>query len=184
MAERTYAAADVCAFRFTRAPWAELSNFWPLPTPIDAALWTFATSEHLYQATKFPACPDVQARIAAAPTARAAAAIGRTPDQGLDPDWPKRRIAAMRWVLRIKRESNPASIDAVLARSADRPIVEVSTRDPYWGARPVGHEYRGHNVLGRLWMELRQQLRDRDPAAASAAWAQPAGAGRLRAPTI
>ena len=28
----------------------------------------------------------------------------------------------------------------------------------------------GKNILGRLWMELRQQLRDGDPAARSGAW--------------
>ena len=51
----------------------------------------------------------------------------------------------------------------------NRPIVEVSTRDPWWGARPVAERYEGRNVLGRLWMELRQQLRDHDPAARSGA---------------
>ena len=47
----------------------------------------------------------------------------------------------------------------LLAATGERPIVEVSTRDPWWGARPVAHRYEGNNVLGRLWMELRQQLR-------------------------
>ena len=40
----------------------------------------------------------------------------------------------MRWVLRLKREANAAEIDAVLASTGERPIVEVSTRDPWWGA--------------------------------------------------
>ena len=35
--------------------------------------------------------------------------------------------------------------------------------------------YEGNNVLGRLWMELRQQLRESDAAARSAAWS-----GRIR----
>ena len=43
----------------------------------------------------------------------------------------------MRWVLRMKREANRTQIDAVLAATCERPIVEVSTRDPWWGARPV-----------------------------------------------
>ena len=81
----------------------------------------------------------------------------------------------MRWVLRMKREANAAEIDAVLAETGDRPIVEVSTRDAWWGARPVADRYQGHNVLGRLWMELRQQLHEADPAARSSAWT-----GRIR----
>ena len=52
----------------------------------------------------------------------------------------------------------------MLAATGERPIVEVSTRDPWWGARPVAERYEGSNVLGRLWMELRQHVRDGDPA--------------------
>ena len=95
-----------------------------------------------------------------APTPRAAAAIGRTPGLGIDPGWNAQRVDVMRWVLRMKREANRVAIDAVLAATGDRPIVEVSTRDPWWGARPVADRYEGRNVLGRLWMELRQQLRE------------------------
>ena len=45
----------------------------------------------------------------------------------------------------------------------------VSTRDPWWGARPVTDRYEGRNVLGRRWMELRQQLGENDPASRSRA---------------
>ena len=76
----------------------------------------------------------------------------------------------MRWVLRMKREANRDEIDALLAATGERAVVEVSTRDPWWGARPVADRYEGHNVLGRLWMELRKQLRDGDAAARSGAW--------------
>ena len=101
-----------------------------------AGPWTFATSEALYQACKFAGRPDVQRRIAEAPTASEAAAIGRTPGLGIDPGWTAQRVDVMRCVLRMKREANEAEIDAVLAATGDRPIVEVSTRDPWWGASP------------------------------------------------
>ena len=167
---RIYARDQVCPFRFTRQRWGALSNFYPLAVPIAAGPWSFQFSESLYQAAKFAARPDVQQRIAAAPTAREAAAIGRTPGLGIDPDWNAQRVDVMRWVLRLKREANADQIDAVLAATGDRPIVEVSTRDPWWGARPVAGRYEGRNVLGRLWMELRQQVHDGDPAARSGAW--------------
>ena len=172
---RIYNRDEACGFRFTNAPWGEFSNFAPLAVPIAAGPCTFPTSEHLYQAAKFGAAPAVQRRIAAAPTAREAAAIGRGVRDGLDPHWNEQRVNVMRWVLRMKREANAAAIDAALAATGERAIVEVSTRDPWWGARPEDDRYRGANVLGRLWMELRQQLRDGDPAAHSAAWA-----GRIR----
>ena len=177
---RVYPRDEACGFRFTRAPWGELSNFWPLPAPITAGPWIFPTAEHLCQAAKFPARPDLQARIAAAATAKAAKALGRAP--GIDPCWDTRRVDVMRWVLRRKREANPDHIDAMLARTGERPIIEVSTRDPWWGARPVGDRYEGRNALGRLWMELRRQLREDDPAAQSGAWIGRIHAGRLAGP--
>ena len=176
---RVYARDQVCGFRYSRAEWGAFSNFQPLAVPIAAGPWTFRFSESLYQAAKFAARPDVQRHIAEAPTAREAAAIGRTPGLGIDPDWNAQRVDVMRWVLRLKREANAAEIDAVLAATGDRPIVEVSSRDPWWGARPVAGRYEGRNVLGRLWMELRQQLRDGDPAARSGAWRDRIRVGRL-----
>ena len=167
---RVYMKDQVLAFRFTKAAWGEFSNFFPLAVPIAAGPWTFVTTEHLYQACKFPARPDVQQRIAEAPTAKDAAAIGRTPGLGIDPGWNAQRVDVMRWVLRCKREANRQKIDAVLAVTGGRPIVEISKRDAWWGARPAGNRYEGHNVLGRLWMELRQHVRDGDPAARSDAW--------------
>ena len=175
---RTYEREEVCPFRFTRQMWGEFSNFAPLAVPVAAGPWKFWTSEALYQAAKFAAAPKVQHRIACAPTAREAAAIGRR-TAGISPGWNAQRVNAMRWVLRMKREANATAIDAALSRSGDRPIVEVSTRDAWWGAKPVGDRFRGQNVLGRLWMELRQQLRDGDPAARSAAWTGRIDVGQL-----
>ncbi len=65
----------------------------------------------------------------------------------------------MRWVLRVKRETNAAEIDVVPPATGDRPFVEVSTRDAWWGARPVADRYEGRNDLRRLCMELRHHLR-------------------------
>ncbi len=178
---RIYARTEVCGFRYLRQMWGELSNFFPLAVPITAGPWTFITSEALYQAAKFAARPDVQRRIAEAPTPKAAA-IGRTPGLGIDPGWNAQRVDVMRWVLRMKRETNRVAIDAVLAATGERPIVEVSIRDPWWGARPVADRYEGRNVLGRLWMELRQQLRDGHPAARSSAWLDRIEVGCLAGP--
>ena len=75
----------------------------------------------------------------------------------------------------MKREADRAGIDAVLAAIGECTIIEISTRDPWWGARSVANRYEGRNVLGRLWMELRHQLREADPAAGSGAWT-----GRIR----
>lgn len=44
----------------------------------------------------------------------------------------------------------------------DRPIVEQSRKDDYWGAKvidEVGETLVGQNILGRLLMELREVLK-------------------------
>ena len=173
---RTYRTDQACGFRFTRAEWGEFSNFYPLPEPIRAGPWLFNSSEALYQAAKFAAAPDVQARIAAATSARDAARIGRDKTLPADPAWSSQRVNAMRWVLRRKLETLPALIGPVLDRTRDRAIVEISTRDTYWGAGPVWH---GGNVLGRLWMELRQHRRNNDPLLHADAWLARIRMGRL-----
>ena len=76
---------------------------------------------------------------------------------------------------RFSREVNRAGIGTVPVATGKRTIVKVSTRDPWWDARPVAERYEVRNVLGRLWMELRHQLRENDPAAGARAWA-----GRIR----
>lgn len=183
---RTYRADEACAFRFSRAEWGEFSNFCPLPRPIPAGPWLFPTSEHLYQAAKFAVSPNIQAHIAAADTARDAARIGRDPGLPADPLWNRQRVDVMRWVIRRKLETLPAWMGAILLRTEDRPIVEISTRDRYWGARPEappgGNVYRGRNVLGRLWMELRQHARDDDPLRHSEAWLAKIRIGKLAQP--
>ena len=180
---RTYRTDEACGFRFSSGEWAEFSNFYPLPKPIPAGPWLFSSSEALYQAAKFPAAPEIQEHISIVAEPRDAARLGRNPDFPINPSWTAQRVNVMRWVLRRKLETLPALIGPVLDRTGDRPIVEISTRDPYWGAGPVhmpdGPSCRGHNVLGRLWMELRQHRRDGDPLLPADAWLARIRVGRL-----
>ncbi len=170
-AARTYDPASSCVFRFTQGDWGIFSNFAPLPKPVAASDHAFRTSEHLYQAAKFRESPEVQSRIARATSARDAANIGRHAENRPDADWNDRRINAMRWVIRMKREANPALIDAALQKTGDLPIVEHA--GTFWGTRPEGEKLVGQNILGRLWMELRQQIRAGDPRAKASAWEDP-----------
>ena len=176
---RTYKFAEVCHFRHTSAPHGELSNFFPLPTPVPAGLLTFPTSEHLFQACKFPGNPDLQARIAEAKTPREAKIAARSAPLDDIHIWNRRRANVMRWVIRVKYESNSTLLRAVLDCTGDSPIVENSARDCFWGASPDGGNLVGANVLGRLWMELRSMLVDNHPRAASGHWRERLGAQAL-----
>ena len=175
---RSYPKNGVCAFRFTNAEWGLFSNFAILAVPIPAGGCFFPTSEHLYQAAKFPGDPALQFRIAEQPTAARAARLGRTAVP-LSPTWDRDRVDVMRWVLRRKREAHPERIDALLRRTGSRPIVEFSTRDDYWGAHAEASRYVGANVLGRLWMELRHHAATGHANLTSSAYLDPDRLGAL-----
>lgn len=68
----------------------------------------------------------------------------------------------MRWCLRVKLAQHYDEFGRLLLATKDYPIVEQSRRDDYWGAKVIGatdETLVGQNVLGRLLMELREQLK-------------------------
>jgi type I restriction enzyme S subunit len=74
-------------------------------------------------------------------------------------DWEEVKVRIMRWCLRIKLAQNWSAFRDLLLSTGDADIVEVSSRDDFWGAIPESDEvFVGHNVLGRLLGELREDL--------------------------
>jgi len=66
----------------------------------------------------------------------------------------------MRWCLHVKLAQNARKFGDLLLSTGDRPIVEQSRRDAFWGAKPIdAGKLTGVNVLGRLLMELREEVR-------------------------
>jgi hypothetical protein len=68
----------------------------------------------------------------------------------------------MRWCLRVKLAQNYEKFGHLLLSTENRPIVEQSRKDDYWGAKFVADSDQylvGQNVLGRLLMELRGLLK-------------------------
>ena len=75
--------------------------------------------------------------------------------------WDKVRVRIMRWCLRVKLAQNWVKFGELLLSTERRPIVEESHKDGFWGAKPQSDgTLEGANVLGRLLMELRDQLRE------------------------
>jgi type I restriction enzyme S subunit len=65
----------------------------------------------------------------------------------------------MRWVLRLKLSMHWTQFSELLLSTGDKPIVEDSRKDDFWGAVPVDNTTLvGMNVLGRLLMELREEV--------------------------
>jgi hypothetical protein len=65
----------------------------------------------------------------------------------------------MRWCLKVKLAQNFFEFGKLLESTFDKPIVEDSSKDDFWGAiidKQDENILKGTNALGRLLMELRQ----------------------------
>jgi ribA/ribD-fused uncharacterized protein len=123
------------------------------------------TTEALYQAMRFPDHPDIQREVISQKSPMTAkmktkphrATKGRQ-------DWDQVRVQTMYWCNQLKLAQNWKSFRALLDATGDRDIVEYSTKDPFWGARPINGDVdtiRGHNTLGKVLMRLREKMQNR-----------------------
>jgi putative DNA methylase len=117
------------------------------------------TAEALYQACRFPHRPEVQ-RLVIEQTSPMTAKMKTKPYRDDSrPDWDGVRVKIMRWCLRVKLAQNYPMFARLLQSTGQRPIVEESRKDDFWGAKPIDADVLvGVNVLGRLLMELRQDV--------------------------
>jgi hypothetical protein len=128
------------------------SNFAPYPIEIAARTWP--TSEHYFQAEKFAGTEHEEAvRLAGSPME--AARVGRDRGRPLRQDWGAVKDDVMREAVRAKFRQHPEPRTALLA-TEDAIIVEHTENDSYWGD---GGDGSGRNVLGRILVEVREELR-------------------------
>ena len=117
------------------------------------------TSEALYQACRFPHIPEVQKMIIGQKSPMTAKMVSKPYRKDSRADWDDVRVRIMYWCLRVKLAQNWEKFGDLLRTTENKPIVEVSRRDQFWGAKPVDTETLvGENVLGRLLVRLRDQL--------------------------
>lgn len=135
-----------------------------------AGRWRFQTSEHCYHWLKFATgaangalggadvsdeCRAIAKQIMAAPSAHEAFKIAERHGHLRRPDWYSVRVDFMGKILRQKVREHEYVRRKLLA-TGDRELVENSWRDPFWGWGP---NRDGKNMLGKLWMEIRAELR-------------------------
>lgn len=159
---RTYHRADVVVVYKTRESFGGLSNM-ASGFPLQVNGVRILTSEALYQACRFPHLPDVQRAIIGQHSPMTAKMKSRPYRSESRLDWDQVRFKVMRWCLRVKLAQHYEAFGQLLLATQDRPIVEQSRKDDYWGAKACGvadETLIGQNVLGRLLMELREQLKN------------------------
>lgn len=143
---------EIRFYRTGEAPYGAFSNFAPYPITLDGAVWP--TSEHYFQAQKFPGSPQQEA-IRLEPSPMIAARMGRDRRFPLRPDWEDVKEDAMMRALRAKFTQH-RKLHALLLGSGEDPIVEHTKNDSYWAD---GGDGSGRNRLGHLLMRLRDELR-------------------------
>ncbi len=123
---------------------------------------TFMTSEHAYHWEKFVDYPDawnaggsIAEQVARAPSAHEAFKAAEGCKPRCRPDWDAVKVDIMRSILRAKAEQHEYVRRKLLA-TGNRELIEDSWRDDFWGWGP---NRDGKNMLGKLWMEIREELR-------------------------
>ena len=155
---RTYDPAVSIVFLKTKERFGGLSNMAPgFPLKVNGI--RIRTSEALYQACRFPHRPDVQRQIIEERSPMTAKMRSKPFLEETRSDWDAVRVNIMRWCLRVKLAQNWCEFGRLLRATAGYPIVEQSRKDDFWGAKAIEDgTLLGMNVLGRLLMELREQL--------------------------
>jgi N-glycosidase YbiA len=138
-------------FYRTKEEFGEFSNFADFPLDLDGLEWP--TSEHYFQAQKFLE-PKIREQIRKAPTPGEAARLGRDRNHPLRCDWEQVKDDVMRKAVTAKFTQHPALRELLLSTGTSW-LVEHTKNDTYWAD---GGDGTGKNMLGRILMELRDEL--------------------------
>jgi ribA/ribD-fused uncharacterized protein len=119
---------------------------------LDGTEWP--SVEHYYQAMTFED-EAYREQIRTTPHPADATKLGKSKKHGCRKDWDKVKETYMTRGTYIKCRTHPEVAEALLA-TGDMKIIETSQYDYYWGC---GRDTRGHNVYGKVLMNVRGQLK-------------------------
>lgn len=115
---------------------------------------TFDTAEAAYHYQRFTSAQDRRG-VLYTESAHDSFRYAQAHKANQRPDWDAIKFDVMREILRAKADQHEYVRRKLLA-TGDRILVENSWRDDVWGWGP---NRDGQNMLGKLWMEIRAELR-------------------------
>ncbi|TNV75389.1 hypothetical protein FGO68_gene17409 [Halteria grandinella] len=146
-------------FYSDEGPLAYLTNYYPAKFTLHGKVWP--TSEHYFQAQKFPTRPDFQERIRLEETPDGAKDLAFSTREGFRSDWGEVKNGYMKEGIMEKFLQNE-DIRMQLLETGDAQLVEHTTEDSYWGdGGDLGTGTIGQNMLGKILMEVRDALREK-----------------------
>lgn len=137
-------------FWTTRGKYGCFSNFSKHPISVGGIV--YQTTEHYYQAQKM-LTPEAHMRVVNADGPKEAKNVAYMHD--IRDDWEDVKYDVMMCALEYKTIDHP-HIEELLMETGDLEIREVSKYDAIWGTGPNGD---GQNLLGKAWMQLRDEIR-------------------------
>lgn len=119
--------------------------------------YLFSSVEEAYQAASFMGSDEeLVEKIKKSHSADEAQRIAYANRDKRREDWDDVKISIMEELLRLKIKQNPY-VKKKLLQTEDYMIVEDSPKDDFWGWGPNSN---GQNNLGKLWMKLREELKN------------------------
>ena len=158
LSRRKYLKNSCITFKSTKGRFGGLSNMAP-NFPIFINDVYISNIEILYQSFRFPDFPEIQENILNCKSPISAKKYAHQFIDKTRDDWDTSRFKIMRFCIQIKLYYNWEVFGRLLLSTNTFPIVEFSFEDKIWGATDEGEYYEGVNALGRLLMELREQVR-------------------------
>lgn len=149
--------SDVIRFYSVTDEHGWCSNFATYPIKLRGKTWP--TTEHYFQAQKFED-PRDQEEVRTAGTPMLAARMGRDRKRKLRRDWESVKVSVMREAVRAKFTQHE-DLARLLLATGEAKLVEHTDNDDYWGD---GGDGSGKNMLGRILMEVREELRKQQGA--------------------
>ena len=143
---------EIIKFYKINEPFGCFSNFSKFPIDVNGNLWR--TSEHFFQAQK---SLDMDYRMAVlnTKTAHDVVKLGRGDSLNKRQDWYEIRDNVMRFIVWKKIQQHPTILE-ILMSTDNKTIIERADYDDYWGD---GMDGKGENMLGKILMEIRDEIR-------------------------
>lgn len=140
-------------FWHTTGKYGCFSNFSAHPITVNGK--SYLTTEHYYQACKIADDAGHEV-VRTAATPKAAKNLARCLE--MKDGWDEVKYQVMVETLTHKANQYP-EIKKLLLETGDQEIIEDSPKDPIWG---VGKDGKGTNLLGKAWMQVRDNLKDQN----------------------
>ena len=139
-------------FYSTKQEFGCFSNFAAYPISLGKRTWP--TTEHYFQAQKFKD-RHYQEKIRKTKSPMIAARMGRSRSVALRSDWESVKDGVMRKAV-LEKFRQHEDLREILVSTGSAKIIEHTENDSYWGN---GGDGSGKNMLGRILMETREQLK-------------------------